>query len=124
MGTGSGANASVCGGVTVSNAASSVDGVGGVSPISDAVSVVASDTRNGGACTPVFMCVSLNCQCQYSCFLPPLHQTPDAAIADSQLLCRYFSPFSEAEPPLGWLRSVNLLLDIWHFIYRQAMWRN
>ena len=43
----------------VGNAASGVGGVGGVSPISDAVGVVASDTTSGGACTPVYMCVSL-----------------------------------------------------------------
>ncbi|MEG4109248.1 transposase family protein [Microcoleus sp. S13_C5] len=59
MGIGSGADASGPGGVAVGNVVSFVGCVGGVSPISDAVGVVASDTTNGGACTPVFMCVSL-----------------------------------------------------------------
>ena len=57
METGSGADASGCGGVGVGNAASCAGCVGGVFAISDAVGVVASDTTNGGACTPVFMCV-------------------------------------------------------------------
>lgn len=59
MGTGSGANASGCGGVAVGNAVSCGGCVGSVFPISDAVGVVASDTTSGGACTPVFLCVSL-----------------------------------------------------------------
>ena len=59
MGTGFGANASGCGGVAVGNAVSCVGCVGGVSPISDVAGVVSSDTTSVGACTPVFMCVSL-----------------------------------------------------------------
>jgi len=59
METGSDANASGPGGVAVGNGVSCVGCVGSVSPISDAVGVVANDTTNGGTCTPVFMCVSL-----------------------------------------------------------------
>ncbi len=45
MGTGCGAEASGCGGVSVGNAASGIGGVGAVSVINDAVGMGASDTR-------------------------------------------------------------------------------
>jgi hypothetical protein len=48
MGTGSGADASACGGVAVSNKANGVGSVGSVSVISDAVGFGAGNTTNGG----------------------------------------------------------------------------
>ncbi len=65
MDTGSGADASGCGGVATGNAASTGGGVGGIFALSDAVGIVAKDTTLGGACTPVFMCVSLLLRREY-----------------------------------------------------------